>query len=66
MTPALLRRVAAHEAAHIVMEVLHFGPEKVFATTWTIGGMSGAMVKWRGEDRVATYTEHLEAPSRSF
>jgi ATP-dependent Zn protease len=54
----LLRRTAAHEAGHILMEVMHFGPEKIFATTASIRGTSGATVKWRLHNQISTYTDH--------
>lgn len=61
--PELRWRTCVHEASHIVVDVIHFGAEHVFATTAPIGGRAGASIRSRLEWPTGTheyYRKRLE------
>jgi ATP-dependent Zn protease len=55
--PHLLRRSAAHEAGHLVADVLHFGPEDVYAVLRDQTDSSGAVWRMRGHRGAGTEEE---------
>jgi ATP-dependent Zn protease len=55
--PHLLRRSAAHEAGHLVADVVHFGPEDVYAVLRTQTDSSGAVWRMRGHLGAGTEEE---------
>jgi ATP-dependent Zn protease len=57
--PAELKfRSCVHEASHIVVDVIHNGPEDVFATVAVVGGHAGASVRTKLAPRAGTYNEY--------
>lgn len=57
--PAELKfRSCVHEASHIVVDVIHNGPEDVFATAAVVGGHAGASVRTKLAPRAGTYDEY--------
>jgi cell division protease FtsH len=56
-------RTCVHEAAHVVIDVIHFGPEGVFATTARVGSRGGMSVRTGADWLVGTpdaYRRHLQ------
>lgn len=51
-------RICVHEASHIVIDVIHFGPNDVFATTASIAGRAGSSIRTRIELSSGTYAEY--------
>jgi len=47
-------RDCVHEAAHLVADVIHFGPDGVFATTARVGSRSGMSVRTNTEQFAGT------------
>jgi cell division protease FtsH len=56
--PELKFRSCVHEASHIVVDVLHHGPEDVFATVAVVGGHAGVSVRTKLAPRAGTYEEY--------
>lgn len=53
------RRVAIHEAGHILMDVLNFGaPESVFASIVAVGQRGGATVRTKSPPFAGTYSDY--------
>ncbi|WOH62599.1 MULTISPECIES: AAA family ATPase [Bradyrhizobium] len=53
------RRVAIHEAGHILMDVLNFGaPENVFANIAAVGQRRGATVRTKSPPFAGTYSDY--------
>ena len=50
-------RTCVHEASHIVMDVLHNGPEDIFATSITNGSRGGISMRTNMAQRPGTYDE---------
>lgn len=55
--PHLLRRSAAHEAGHLLADVVHFGPEDVYAVLRSHEDSSGAVWRLRGHAGAGTEEE---------
>jgi ATP-dependent Zn protease len=55
---ALKFRSCVHEASHIVVDVIHNGPEDVFATVAVVGGHAGTSVRTKLAPRAGTYEEY--------
>lgn len=51
------RRVAAHEAAHIVVDVLRFGPDRVHAVLTRMRSRAGAVVRQPAPELEGTYAD---------
>jgi cell division protease FtsH len=57
--PAELRyRSCIHEASHIIVDVIHNGPDDVFATAAPVGSRFGASVRTNRTQRAGTYDEY--------
>lgn len=56
---ALKRRAAVHEAGHIVMDVLFYGPDHVHANIAAKGGNGGAVVRTDGPRLVGDYEDYF-------
>jgi ATP-dependent Zn protease len=57
--PAELKyRSCVHEASHIVIDVIHYGPNDVFATAAPVGSRFGASVRTNRTQRAGTYDEY--------
>jgi cell division protease FtsH len=57
--PADLRyRSCVHEASHIVVDVIHNGPENIFATSAVVGSHAGASVRTRLTPQAGTYSDY--------
>jgi cell division protease FtsH len=57
--PAALRfRSCVHEASHIVVDVIHNGPDDVFAISTAIGSHAGASVRIKQPQRAGTYADY--------
>lgn len=57
--PAELKfRSCVHEASHIVVDVIHNGPDDVFATSAVVGSHAGASVRTKLAPRAGTYNEY--------
>jgi cell division protease FtsH len=57
--PADLKfRSCVHEASHIVVDVIHNGPDDVFATATPIGTRGGAAVRIKQPPRAGTYDDY--------
>jgi cell division protease FtsH len=57
--PAELKfRSCVHEASHIVVDVIHNGPDDVFATSAVVGSHAGASVRTKLGPRAGTYNEY--------
>jgi AAA+ superfamily predicted ATPase len=57
--PADLRyRSCVHEASHIVIDVIHNGPDDVFATSAVVGSHAGASVRTKLAPRAGTYNDY--------
>jgi cell division protease FtsH len=54
----LKMRTCIHEASHIVLDVIHYGPDDVFATAAAVGSRYGAAVRTNMEKRAGTYDEY--------
>jgi hypothetical protein len=51
-------RTCVHEAAHITVDVIHFGPDNIFATTTATGSRFGASVRTRLRPAAGTRAEY--------
>jgi cell division protease FtsH len=56
---ALKRRAAVHEAGHILMDVLFYGPDHVHANIAAKGGNGGAVVRTDGPRLVGDYEDYF-------
>lgn len=57
--PAELRyRTCIHEASHIIVDVIHDGPDGIFATAVPVGSRSGVSVRTNRAKRAGTYNEY--------
>jgi ATP-dependent Zn protease len=57
--PADLRyRSCVHEASHIVIDVIHHGPDDIFATSAVVGSHAGASVRTKLAPRAGTYHDY--------
>ncbi|MEH2539237.1 MULTISPECIES: AAA family ATPase [unclassified Bradyrhizobium] len=56
--PELRWRVCVHEAAHIVADVLNFGPDDVFATSAYMGSRGGISVRTNLTPQAGTYDDY--------
>lgn len=52
------RRAAAHEAAHIVVDVLHFGPDGVYGVVTNMSNRAGSVVRNPPPPLEGTYAEY--------
>jgi cell division protease FtsH len=60
--PAELQfRSCVHEASHIVVDVIHNGPEDIFATAAVVAGHAGASVRMKLAPRAGTYDDYCKA-----
>lgn len=55
----LKRRAAVHEAGHILMDVLFYGPDNVHANITAMGGNGGAVVRTDGPRLVGDYEDYF-------
>jgi cell division protease FtsH len=55
---SLRRRAAVHEAGHILVDVLFYGPENVHATITATGGNGGAVVRTDGPKLAGVYEDY--------
>lgn len=56
--PELKYRTCVHEAAHIVVDVIHNGPDHIFATAALVGSHAGASVRTHPIKQAGTYDEY--------
>jgi cell division protease FtsH len=57
--PAELQfRSCVHEASHIIVDVIHNGPEDIFATAAVVGGHAGASVRTKLAPRAGTCDDY--------
>ena len=57
--PAELKfRSCVHEASHIVIDVIHHGPDDIFATSAVVGSHAGASVRTKLAPRAGTYNDY--------
>jgi cell division protease FtsH len=57
--PAELKfRSCIHEASHIVIDVIHNGPDDIFATAIVVGSHAGASVRTKLLPRAGTYEDY--------
>lgn len=56
--PELKLRSCIHEASHIVVDVIHYGPDDVFATVAAVASRQGAVVRTKVAKRAGTYNEY--------
>lgn len=55
----LKRRAAVHEAGHILLDVLFYGPDNVHANIAAMGGNGGAVVRTDGPRLVGDYEDYF-------
>jgi cell division protease FtsH len=59
--PAELKfRSCVHEASHIIVDVIHHGPDDIFATSAVVGSHAGASVRTKLAPRAGTYREYCQ------
>jgi AAA+ superfamily predicted ATPase len=58
--PNLQFRSCVHEASHIVVDVIHNGPDDVFATSAVVGSRAGSSVRTKLAPRAGTYDEYCK------
>jgi cell division protease FtsH len=51
-------RSCVHEASHIVVDVIHNGPDDVYATSTAVGMRAGAAVRTKQPQRAGTYVDY--------
>jgi cell division protease FtsH len=51
-------RSCVHEASHIIVDVIHNGPDDVYATSTVVGMRAGASVRTKQPQRAGTYADY--------